>query len=225
MPSISQLTQPIYFITGIDTHIGKTYATGYLGEKLQQLGKSVITQKLIQTGNIDTAEDIMIHRQLMNCPLGTDDDTKITMPAILPYPASPHLASRLANQPINLEYLTQCTQTLKQRYEMVLIEGAGGLFVPLFDMPMPFFIIDYIKARHYPVILVTSGRLGSINHTLLSLNALKQYDIPIAMVIYNHIHDHEDSVICQDTPFFLQRYLQKHFPQTLWYHLPVITKK
>jgi len=71
---------------------------------------------------------------------------------------------------------------LKESYEAVLIEGAGGLFVPLNDKIN---IIEYIKNKLYPVILVSSSKLGSINHTLLSIEALKQNKIRLLGIVYN----------------------------------------
>lgn len=216
------MNQPIYFITGIDTNIGKTYVTGFLAKKLKEYGKSVITQKLIQTGNKQYAEDILQHRKMMGIELTEDDLQKLTMPAVFPYPASPHLASRLVNREINLAYLTQCTQQLTQRYDVVLVEGAGGLYVPIIaNNEQNIFILDYIQQQQYPVILVTSGRLGSINHTILSLNALKQANISVFAVVYNQIDDHQDNIICQDTQQFLQKYLNEYFPHCLWWLMPV----
>ncbi len=73
--------------------------------------------------------------------------------------------------------------------------------------------IDYISDHHLPTIVVTNGQLGSINHTLLTLYAIKQYGIELSEVVYNH-HFDKDPTICADTIAYLQRYLHDHFPST-----------
>ena len=92
---------------------------------------------------------------------------------------------------------------------MVLIEGAGGLMVPLTD---DFYTIDYIATRHLPVCLVTNGTLGSINHTILSLEALAARHIPLHSVVYNTYFDSADPLIAADTVGFVRRYVAKKHP-------------
>lgn len=221
---LDRLPPDCYFITGIDTNIGKSYATGYLAYQLSILNRSVITQKPIQTGNQYFSDDILLHRNLMGCSFFPEDHQKLTMPVVLPYPASPHLASRLAQTPIDLDAIAHSAHILKSRYDFVLIEGAGGLFVPLVWQQQKILTIDYLHRHRYSVILVTSGRLGSINHTLMSLSCLRAYNINVTAVIYNQIHDHHDPIICQDTQNFLQDYLNQHFKQCLWWVMPVLDK-
>ena len=79
--------------------------------------------------------------------------------------------------------------------------------------------IDYIQQQAYPVILVTSGRLGSINHTLLSFSALKQYGISLHSLIFNHIHDSRDEHIAQDSLAYLKGRLKTDFPDAEWMEL------
>ena len=94
---------------------------------------------------------------------------------------------------------------MQQHYNQILIEAAGGLMVPLnFDM----LTIEYIRERHYPVVLVTSGKLGSINHTLLSLFACAQYGIKILAVIYNQ-YPKIDAKIEENTYQYLERYISQ----------------
>ena len=219
----------VLFISGIDTDIGKTYATGMIAKALMQQGIDVITQKLVQTGvaiNLDSgemgiADDILTHRQLMNLPLQPCDLNFTTCPYRYEKPASPHLSAALANETLNPEIITKSTQQLQQSYDVVLLEGAGGLLVPITEQLLT---LDYIAAQGYPVVLVTSGRLGSINHTLLSLEAIKFRGLEVHSVIYNHIHDNAaqtDAEIADSTIEFLQNYLAKHYPTAHWLSLPV----
>jgi len=206
----------IYFVSGIDTDIGKTYATGVLAKLWTEQGKKVITQKLIQTGNADISEDIEKHREIMGQGWFQEDHDKLTMPEIFSYPASPHLATRLDNREINFQKIENATQTLAERFEIVLLEGAGGLMVPLTTSLLT---IDYVAQHQFPVILVTSGRLGSINHTLLSLEALKSRGLKLQALVYNLKDESKDPLISQDTSNYLKNYLATHFPEAEWIEL------
>ena len=101
----------VYFVSGIDTDIGKTVATGMLAKQLLQQGKSVITQKPVQNRlpkNI--ADDIAVHRKIMGKPMQEADKQGLTMPEIFSYPASPHLAARLDGRALDLEKIRTATQ-------------------------------------------------------------------------------------------------------------------
>ena len=100
----------------------------------------------------------------------------------------------------------------------MLVEGAGGLMVPIRD---DLFTIDYIESRRLPLVLVTNGRLGSINHTILSLEAVKARGIELKAVVYNRYFD-KDSVIAADTHGFIERYISRHFPDCELIDLPVL---
>ena len=206
----------VYFVSGIDTDIGKTVATGVLAKQLLQQGKRVITQKPVQTGCRDIADDIAVHRKIMGIPMQEADKQRLTMPEIFSYPASPHLAARLGGRALDLDKIRTTTQELATQYEIVLVEGAGGLMVPLTENLLT---IDYIQQQDYPVILVTSGRLGSINHTLLSFTALKQYGISLYSLIFNHIHDSKDETVAGDTLEYLKGRLKDEFPEAKWQEL------
>lgn len=209
----------VYFVSGIDTGIGKTYVTGYLAKKWIDEGQSVITQKLIQTGNQDRSEDIEKHREIMGRGWFEEDDLKLTMPEIFSYPASPHLASKIDGREINFEKIEQATQQLAGKYEVVLLEGAGGLMVPLTDQLLT---IDFLVEKKYPIILVSSGRLGSINHTLLSLEALKTRGLALFALAYNLNDESQDPLISKDTSEYLKNYLAHHFPNAQWIDVPEI---
>ena len=206
----------VYFVSGIDTDIGKTVATGVLAKRLLQQGKSVITQKPVQTGCQNIADDIAVHRNIMGIPMQEADKQRLTMPEIFSYPASPHLAARLDGRALDLHKIRTATEQLAAQYEIVLVEGAGGLMVPLTENLLT---IDYIQQQAYPVILVTSGRLGSINHTLLSFSALKQYGISLYSLIFNHIHDSKDETVAGDTLEYLKGRLKDEFPEAKWQEL------
>ena len=133
-----------FFISGIDTDIGKTMATGHIAKTAAAQGLRVITHKPIQTGNVGVSEDIAKHRAIMGCGLLPVDEQKLTMPQLFPYPCSPHLASRLAERAIDFAAIESSIAQLQQQFDTVLIEGAGGLMVPMTE---DLLFIDYIKAN------------------------------------------------------------------------------
>jgi len=198
------------FISGIDTNIGKSVATACLYKKMLAEGIRVITQKLIQTGCTDLSEDIEMHRKIAGVPFSEEDKQGLTCPYIFTHPCSPHLAAEIDGQVIDISYLTACTGQLEALYDVVLLEGAGGLMVPL---SREMLTIDYVAEQKYPVILVTSGRLGSLNHTLLSLEALKNRNMKLHSIIYNQ-YPSSDELIEADSLRFIREHCEKYFPDT-----------
>ncbi len=209
----------IYFVSGIDTDAGKSYCTAWLAREVARNGQRVITQKFIQTGNTGHSEDIDLHRRIMGTGYLPEDREALTMPEIYSYPCSPHLAARIDHRPIDFAKIERATQELARRFDIVLLEGAGGLMVPLTE---EYLTIDYIADKQYPLVFVTSGKLGSINHTLLSFEAIQRRNISLHTVLYNLYPAVEDKTIQDDTQQYIQDYLAKHFPGTQFIVVPEI---
>ncbi len=208
----------IIFISGIDTDAGKSYATGYIAKSLAEQGHKVITQKFIQTGCTDYSEDIDLHRKIMGIPYLPEDTDHTTAPVIFSYPASAQLAAQIDKREIDLAKVDEATTKLALKYDTILIEGAGGLMVPITDS---YTTIDYVSSRHLPIALVTNGRLGSINHTLLSLEAIKHRSLTLKWLIYNK-HFDTDPIISADTLRFIRRYVTLNFPETETIIIPTV---
>lgn len=202
------ISKNVYFITGIDTDAGKSIVTGVLARDMRARGERVITQKFIQTGNTGISEDIELHRRIMGIPLQREDLDGTTCPITFTYPASPQLAAEIDNREIDLSLVEKNTGKLLESYDTVLLEGAGGLFVPLTDT---YSTIDYIADHRLPVILVTSPRLGSINHTVLSLEACRARNIEVAELVYN-LYPPTSREITEDTRRYLKQYLDRTYP-------------
>ena len=156
-----------YFITGIGTGIGKTLISAILTEKLK-----ADYWKPIQSGDLDTSDSITLGSLISNTQTVIHPESyRLTQPL------SPHLSARLDAIEIDLNKIN-----MPLTENNLIIEGAGGLMVPLNEKEL---IIDLIKKLNVEVILVSQNYLGSINHTLLSVNLLKQYEIPIKGIIFN----------------------------------------
>ncbi|MBE9487652.1 MAG: ATP-dependent dethiobiotin synthetase BioD [Bacteroidetes bacterium] len=201
-----------YFISGIDTDAGKSYVTGIIAKRLMEEGKSVITHKFIQTGCDDfkafRSIDIAIHRKIMGNGYYDEDIDGTTSPCTFAYPASPHLASEMENRVIDFPAIEKSLNLLKNKFDIVLTEGAGGLVVPL---TKTYNTLDYICDHKLPLIFVTSGRLGSINHTILSLEVAKSRGVDVVAVAYNH-HFDNDGIISKSTFEYIKEYIQTNFP-------------
>lgn len=206
-----------YFISGIDTGCGKTYITGLLAKHLLKNHKKVITTKLIQTGNESISEDIKEHRKLMGVDYFPEDRNFETCPYVLHYPASPHLAAGLENKIINITKIRQHLTKLLRRYDIVLSEGAGGLMVPI---SQNYLITDYLKKYNIPLILISSSKLGSINHTLLSIQACISLKLNLHTIIYNELPQ-SDKIIAEDTFQYLKEYLKLNLPKVKILHTDI----
>ncbi|MFD2581907.1 dethiobiotin synthase [Pedobacter vanadiisoli] len=156
-----------YFITGIGTGIGKTITSAVLTEKLK-----ADYWKPIQSGDLESSDSLTVKNLISN-------QKTVIHPECyrLTQPLSPHLSARLDGIEIDLNKIK-----IPLTENNLIIEGAGGLMVPLNETEL---IIDLIKKLGAEVILVSQNYLGSINHTLLSINLLKQYEIPVKGIIFN----------------------------------------
>ena len=154
------------FVTGIGTDVGKTIASAILTEALQ-----ADYWKPIQAGDLEHSDSIKIKSQISNSKSHIFENSYK-----LNTPASPHYAAQLDGIAIDISQIKE-----PKTSNHLVIEGAGGLLVPLNDTDC---IIDLIQ-NDYEVILVSRHYLGSINHTLLSLEALKSRNIPCAGIIFS----------------------------------------
>ncbi len=199
----------VFCITGIDTDIGKTVVTGLIGRYLVGRGLRVISQKVVQTGCTGMSEDILRHRQIMGSEIFAEDRHGLTCPYVFSTPCSPHLAARLEGRKIEHEVIGRATDKLRSTYDVVLLEGAGGLLVPLTEDTT---FLDYLEKRGYPLILVSSPRLGSINHTLSALEVVRNRGMHLCGIVYNRFQE-TDRRISEDSAEVFSRSLKKYgFP-------------
>lgn len=205
------------FVTGIDTDAGKSYATGYLANRIAENGRSVMTQKLVQTGNEGRSEDIELHRRIMHRDIN-EEEYSLTAPMIFSYPSSPHLAAKVDGREVDIEAIDAARKELEAKYDTLLVEGAGGLMVPLTDS---YLTVDYVTDRNLDVALVTNAKLGSISHTLLALEAIARRGLNLRYLLYN-THFDTDPVIAPETRDYIRNYVSAHFPGAQWLDIPSI---
>lgn len=184
------------FITATNTNVGKTYASSIFLKKLSEEGFKVGYYKPLETGVIDIPVDGLAMLELTK-KLNPDFDVNIDY--VVPYqfklPASPYVAKK--DITIDIEFLIQRKNELEKLCDILIIEGAGGLMVPIMK---DFFIIDLIKRFNSKTILISPSRLGSINDTLLSQEALKNRSIDFDW--YINLYEDKDSFDEVTLPFY-----------------------
>lgn len=187
------MTRRNLFVTGIGTGIGKTLISAILTEKLK-----ADYWKPVQSGELDNSDTMKVKSLITNpVSLFHPETYRLTQPY------SPHKSAELDGFEIDPTHFA-----LPQTDNPLIIEGAGGLMVPLNDS---FLIIDLIKQLNAEVVLVSQNYLGSINHTILSAQALKQYQIPVAGIIFNGDRDtYSEDFILQYTGFKLLGYIPQY---------------
>ncbi len=196
------------FITGTDTEVGKTIVTAGLLRQLRSAGVNAATMKPVQTGAEEssdgklTAPDLMVHHKAAGFT-PPPDETELMAPYLYEPACSPHLAGRMAGRYPDIGHITDCARQLEARYEVLLVEGAGGVYAPLTESET---MLDLMKALGYPVLLVAHRGLGTINHSLLSIEALRGHGLEILGVIFNETQDVEPDFIKEDNPSAIESF-------------------
>lgn len=206
------LKKLIYFISGIDTGVGKTVITGLLAKQLKNKGVNVITQKLAQTGCQGISEDILEHRSISGDEILECDKDFTTCCYVFDFPASPHLSAELEGKEIDCAKIAANSKSLLSQFDTVLLEGAGGLMVPI---TRSYTTLDYIVDQKLPLILVTTPKLGSINHTLLSLELCLARGVEVSVLVYNDYIE-SPKVITDDSKMIFREYLKMKSPNTVF---------
>jgi dethiobiotin synthetase len=171
-----------FFITGTDTNVGKTYVTKLIIESLRAEGKFAVGFKPISCGDRDDAT--ILAAASGNLPL---DEVN---PLHFSSAVAPHVAALLENKTINPAELIASYQTISEKYDPVIVEGAGGWEVPITEN---YFVSDLAKDLNLPVILVAANRLGALNHILLTLAAIEAKGLKCAGIILNQLEDEMDT--------------------------------
>ncbi len=182
-------------ITGTDTGVGKTIVCRHLAAYMQSKGVNVITQKWVQTG-CDCADDIKDH-MLKPLPAWGEvqDIDDLRTPYRLKLPASPHFAASLEEVEIDIKIIEESHALLCKHFDLVLVEGSGGVLVPLTEKIL---LADLAVRLKMTVVLVVSNKLGCINHALLSIEALRLRGIPILGLIFNRMDENGDEKILRE---------------------------
>ncbi|MCC3868961.1 dethiobiotin synthase [Terrisporobacter mayombei] len=178
------------FIIGTDTDAGKTFVTAGLTYALKQNKKDVIPYKPVQSGGNG---DTRFYKEIADLDYSIEEMNTYTLKEAV----SPHLACKLENKKINKELILNHYKKLINSHDYVIVEGAGGIVVPLVDKE--YYIYDLIKDLNLEVVIVARAGVGTINHTVLTNEFLKTQGIKAKGIIINQYNNkfYEDDNIKQ----------------------------
>ena len=189
------------FVTGTDTDVGKTVVTAGLAAVMQSLGYKSGVYKPFQSG-AEEKNGFLISPDLSYVKkLDFYIETLCTY--LLKAPTAPYIAAELENVNINLSAVAREYQSLKQTCDVVLVEGAGGLLVPVTKDAL---MIDAAKMLDLPLLIVARPNLGTINHTLLTINQAKIAGLDIAGVVINRYPQDTDDIAIKTAPRLIEEY-------------------
>jgi dethiobiotin synthetase len=166
---------PSFFITGTDTGVGKTTFTGWLVRAWREQGHNAAALKPISTGNRDDAAGL---KEAMDSNLTLDEIN----PVHFLEPAAPLIAARAENRSIDFKALNHHVRAIAARYPSLAVEGIGGWRVPLAPA---YDACDWARELNYPVVVVARGSLGTLNHTLLTVDSIRAAGLICAGVVVN----------------------------------------
>ncbi|MFC1667771.1 dethiobiotin synthase [Chlamydiota bacterium] len=188
----------VFFITGTDTEVGKTVVTALLGMLFQSLECSVGVMKPVSSGG---RGDALFLKEM----LSIDDDIDVITPVNFDLALSPNIAAHLTGKSVDFRCLFDTFNDMKKKYDVLLVEGIGGLLVPLTDS---YFVKDLIIDLEASCIIVTRRLLGTLNHTFLTVESLKTSSILLEGIIFNDTHHINDSVIPDTNSRFIAQSTQ-----------------
>ena len=196
------------FITGTGTEVGKTIVTAALLRALRRSGMDAVSMKPVQTGALATnaglrAQDLDVHRAAAELPPASMEALETLAPYRYPEACSPHLAGRIAGAYPNIERIRAAAESLRALHEAVLVEGAGGVLVPLNETHT---MLDLMGTLGYPVLLAAHAGLGTLNHTLLSLQALRGAGLEVLGVILCEPGPVPEDIVKEDNPRALETF-------------------
>jgi dethiobiotin synthetase len=194
------------FITGTDTGIGKTLITASLAWKFSKSIRKICVMKPFATGvSIHSkhynSEDLAILAKAIKL----EEKQENLNPYFYPLPCSPFMASSLLNlHPPALGFAIEKFKFLQKKYDYLIVEGIGGVMVPLDNKNT---LLDFIKLTRLGVIIVATPKLGTFNHILLSVKICQSNDIPIKGIVINKMPNHP-SQIEKEVPRFIQEFTE-----------------
>ena len=192
---MNEMVQNTLFVTGTDTSVGKTYVCARLLAFLQTKGIRAGYQKWVATGT-----EAGVPEDLARClEAGGLTPAAALVEQQVPYsfrfPASPHLAAQMEGKSVDPEIIVEKYKAMAARYEWLIVEGVGGIMVPL---RRDILLVDLLARLKPRTLVVARSGLGTLNHTLLTLEALRNRQIPVLGVVFSDAEAQEDERVVHD---------------------------
>jgi dethiobiotin synthetase len=168
------------FVTGTDTGVGKTVVACAIAEALRRRGIDVGVMKPIETG---VGAQGPLDAIALAEAAGVDDPMDLVCPQRFELPAAPNIAAAREHRSVDVSAIRTAFLELRERHSFLLVEGAGGLLVPITH---DYAMVDLMAELRLPILVVARGALGTVNHTLLTLEAIERRGLPLAGVVVSH---------------------------------------
>ena len=192
------------FVTGTDTDVGKTLISASLAWKLSHHYEKICVMKPFATSDkifsdkYNSKDLFLLSKSIRRL----EEDQRYLNPYFYQVPASPYMASRiLKTKPPSINTAIQKFNYLKERYDFIVVEGIGGIMVPLNKM---YNLVDFVKLTKLSLIIISTPKIGTINHTLLTIKVCRDYGIPIKGMIFNKMPE-KPTAVERATPSFVEK--------------------
>ena len=192
-----------FFITGTDTGVGKTIITAALIKAAKFLGLSACGMKPIETGCLKSKfkvkEEVLIPSDGMFLReiAGMNDHIDLVTPIRFQNPLAPFPASEIEGITVDIDKINKAFLKLSKKYNAIFVEGIGGLLVPI---KKDYSVLDLARDFGLPIIVVSRPDLGTINHTMLTINYAIKEGLPVAGIIINHSQPSKSSLAEETNP-------------------------
>ena len=193
------------FITGTGTDVGKTYVTGLMVKKLREAGRRAAYYKAAMSGNQRRPDGSLIPGDALQVKTmsGIAQPLEEMCPYVYETAVSPHLASKLEGNPVDMTRVLSDFDQVCSKYEYVTAEGSGGILCPLRFDGQTIQLEDFIAARDLSCLIVADAGLGTINAVVLTAEYMKTRGIPVMGILFNHYEPgnklHEDNLLMCET--------------------------
>lgn len=192
------------FVTGTGTDVGKTYVTGLIVKKLCEAGINAAYYKAAMSGN-DRDEDgnlIPGDAKFVKDISGMKQNLDETCPYIYETAVSPHLASRLEGNPVQMDVVKSGFDKVNDKYEYVTVEGSGGILCPIDFDNEKIYLEDVINTLGLSSIIIADAGLGTINSVVLTVEYMRNHNMNVKAIIFNNFH--EGDVMEEDNKFMCE---------------------
>ena len=191
------------FITGTDTEIGKTVVAGGLAAALKAAGIDVGVMKPIASGGVEhkgclVSEDAIFLKHAAQ----VDDALDLINPICLRHPLAPSVAAEIEGVSINLQQIDNAFSQLRQRHEFMVVEGVGGIAVPICEGML---VANLAQRFQLPLLVVARPNLGTINHTVLTVEFARSHSLELRGIVLNASQEESKGLAEETNPKELER--------------------
>ena len=172
------------FITGTDTEVGKTVVSAGLAMALKERGFKVGVMKPVATGCYGKEDALVAMDAVFLWEAAENEYPSLTSPTRLRHPLAPYVAAGIEKKEVNIQGIIKAYHELQKHYDYVIVEGVGGLMVPL---TKEYYVANLIQELNLPLLIVSRGGLGTINHTLLTVDSALVRGFDVRGIIFNRV--------------------------------------